>query len=137
DGAARGTAAMTDDLCRLAGPRAALDRPAQRISRRRSRPEARGRPEGGDRVRLQQAGLQHRRAESNEVRRRGDKVARPGRTGVSGPTPGPVRDTAEALGLGDGRALHGEGLEHLANHETSKWLPRPALHRWPRANTTP
>ena len=84
DGAARRTAAVTDDSCRLASELDALDRPAQRIRRRRAGHEARGRLEGVDCLRPQQARLQHRRPESHEVGRRREKRATARDAGVVG-----------------------------------------------------
>lgn len=58
-------------------------------------------------------------------------------TGVLGSTPGPVRDAVEFVGLSGNGALHVEGLEYLAGHETRKWLPGRSLYYRADENPAP
>ena len=61
-----------------------------------------------------------------QVRRRGEERASARHTGVIRSTPTPCATLFESVGFGDDNGRHREGLEHLAEHETGKSLPRSA-----------
>ncbi len=61
-----------------------------------------------------------------QVRRRGEERASARHTGVIRSTPTPCATLFESVGFGDDSGRHREGLEHLAEHETGKSLPRSA-----------
>ena len=126
---------VADHPCRRARELGAADRPAERVSRGRSRGEVRGRLERRDGLRLQQPGLQQHRAEPHQVRRRGEKRSCARQAGILrrpvffDAKPGP-QDRSRRIGarivkartFRKNGAVHAERLEHLALHEAREGL---------------